>query len=129
MRAALIAILVSFLVSLVRKDTRMSLKSIIETLEEGARVALPVIAACASAGIIVGVVVQTGLGGRIAAGIIALGSGNLILTLFFTMIACLILGMGLPTTANYVVTATMAAPALILGLDVPILAAHMFVFY
>src|SRR5690606_17723978 len=88
MRAALIAILVSFLVSLVRKDTRMSLKSIIETLEEGARVALPVIAACASAGIIVGVVVQTGLGGRIADGIIALGSGNLILTLFFTMIAC-----------------------------------------
>ncbi len=129
MRAALLAILVSFLVSLVRKDTRMSLKSIIRTLEEGARVALPVIAACASAGIIVGVVVQTGLGGRIADGIIALGGGSLILTLFFTMIACLILGMGLPTTANYVVTATMAAPALILGLDVPVLAAHMFVFY
>lgn len=129
MRAALLAILVSFLVSLVRKDTRMSLKGIISALEEGARVALPVIAACASAGIIVGVVVQTGLGGRIADGIIALGSGSLLLTLFFTMIACLILGMGLPTTANYVVTATMAAPALILGLDVPVLAAHMFVFY
>ncbi|PWA11052.1 C4-dicarboxylate ABC transporter [Pueribacillus theae] len=129
MRAALIAILVSFLVSLVRKETRMSIKGIIHAFEEGARSALPVIAACAAAGIIVGVVVQTGLGGRIANGIIALGGGSLILTLVFTMIACLILGMGLPTTANYIVTATMAAPALILGLDVPVLAAHFFVFY
>jgi len=129
MRAALLAILVSFLVSLIRKDTRMSLWGMVKALEEGARVALPVIAACATAGIIVGVVVQTGLGGRIADGIIALGAGNLILTLFFTMIACLILGMGLPTTANYVVTATMAAPALVLGLGVDVLAAHMFVFY
>lgn len=129
MRAALWAILSAYLVSLIRKDTRMSFKSIVKALEEGARVALPVIAACASAGIIVGVVVQTGLGGRIADGIITLGAGNLILTLVFTMIASLILGMGLPTTANYVVTATLAAPALIIGLDVPVLAAHMFVFY
>lgn len=129
MRAALMAILVSFLVSLIRKDTRLSLWGLLKAFEEGARVALPVIAACATAGIIVGVVVQTGLGGRIANGIIALGGGNLVLTLIFTMIACLILGMGLPTTANYVVTATMAAPALILGLGVEVLAAHMFVFY
>ncbi|GIQ67346.1 C4-dicarboxylate ABC transporter [Xylanibacillus composti] len=129
MRAALLGIAVSFLVSLFRRDTRMSFKSVLGAMEQGARVALPVIAACACAGIIVGVVVQTGLGGRIADGIITLGGGQLFFTLFFTMIACLILGMGLPTTANYVVTATMAAPALILGLDVPILAAHMFVFY
>jgi TRAP transporter 4TM/12TM fusion protein len=129
MRAALVAISVAFLVSLIRKETRMTPWQIVKALEEGARVALPVIAACAAAGIIVGVVVQTGLGGRIADAIIALGGGSLILTLFFTMIACLILGMGLPTTANYVVTATMAAPALVLGLDVPVLAAHMFVFY
>lgn len=129
MRAALMAILVSFLVSLIRKDTRLSLWGLLKAFEEGARVALPVIAACATAGIIVGVVVQTGLGGRIANGIIALGGGNLVLTLIFTMIACLILGMGLPTTANYIVTATMAAPALILGLGVEVLAAHMFVFY
>lgn len=129
MRAALLGIAVSFLVSLFRRDTRMSFKSVLGAMEQGARAALPVIAACACAGIIVGVVVQTGLGGRIADGIITLGGGHLFLTLFFTMIACLILGMGLPTTANYVVTATMAAPALVLGLDVPILAAHMFVFY
>jgi len=128
MRAALYAIIVAFLVSLLRKETRMSLRGLIETFEQGARTALPVIAACATAGIIVGVVVQTGLGGRIADGIIALGAGSLFLTLFFTMIASLILGMGLPTTANYVVTATMAAPAL-LKLGVPVLSAHMFVFY
>lgn len=128
MRAALAAIIVAFLVSLLRKETRMSLQELIETFEQGARTALPVIAACASAGIVVGVVVQTGLGGRIADGIIELGAGSLFLTLFFTMIACLILGMGLPTTANYVVTATMAAPAL-LKLGVPMLSAHMFVFY
>lgn len=129
MRAALIAILVSYVVSLVRKENRMSFGGIFRAFEEGARTALPVIAACAAAGVIVGVVVQTGLGGRIANGIITLGGGSLILTLVFTMIACLILGMGLPTTANYIVTATMAAPALILGLDVPVLAAHFFVFY
>lgn len=129
MRAALMAILVAFLVSLIRKETRMTLRKLINVLEEGARTALPVIAACASAGIIVGVVVQTGLGGRIADGIITLGAGSLLLTLFFTMIACLILGMGLPTTANYVVTASLAAPALVLGFDIPVLAAHMFVFY
>ncbi len=129
MRAALTAILVSFLVSLVRKETRMSIRDVFKAFEEGARTALPVIAACAAAGIIVGVVVQTGLGHRIADGIIALGGGSLLMTLLFTMIACLILGMGLPTTANYIVTATMAAPALVLGLDVPVLAAHFFVFY
>lgn len=129
MRAALLGIVVSFIVSLFRKDTRMNFFSVMDALEQGARTALPVIAACACAGIIVGVVVQTGLGARIADGIIALGGGFVIPTLFFTMIACLILGMGLPTTANYVVTATMAAPALVLGLDLPVLAAHMFVFY
>lgn len=129
MRAALLGIVVSYIVSLFREDTRMSFREILNAFEQGARVALPVISACASAGIIVGVVVQTGLGARIAGGIIVLGSGNLLLTLFFTMIACLILGMGLPTTANYVVTATIAAPALVLGLGLPVLSAHMFVFY
>lgn len=128
MRAALIGILVAFLVSFINKATRMSIRDIINALEEGARGALPVIAACASAGIIVGVVVLTGLGSKIGGGIITLSGGVLILTLFYTMIACLVLGMGLPTTANYVITATIAAPALI-ALDVPVIAVHFFVFY
>jgi len=128
-RAALFGILSAYLVSLVRKDSRMNVRQIVNILEQGARVALPVIAAVATAGIIAGVVSITGLGAKFASGIIALSSGHLILALFFTMIACIILGMGLPTTANYVVTATIAAPALINDFMVAPIAAHMFVFY
>ncbi|MET3655724.1 TRAP transporter permease [Sporosarcina psychrophila] len=128
-RAALFGILSAYLVSLVRKDSRMNVRQIVNVLEQGARVALPVIAAVATAGIIAGVVSITGLGAKFASGIIALSSGHLILALIFTMIACIILGMGLPTTANYVVTATIAAPALINDFMVAPLAAHMFVFY
>ncbi|MGF7185902.1 TRAP transporter 4TM/12TM fusion protein [Desulfitispora alkaliphila] len=128
MRAAMWGILATFVVSFFKKESRMNLREMLKTLEDGARTALPVIAACATAGIIVGVVTLTGLGMKVAGGIIGLAGGNLILTLFFTMIACIVLGMGLPTTANYVVTATMAAPAL-LELGVPVIAAHLFVFY
>src|SRR5690625_2366643 len=128
-RSAIYGILSAYLVSLVRKESRLSLRKILMVLEQGARVALPVIAAVATAGIIAGVVSITGLGAKFASGIIALSAGHLILALFFTMIACLILGMGLPTTANYVVTATIAAPALINGFDIAPIAVHMFVFY
>src|SRR5699024_3771271 len=128
-RAALMGIAAAFLVSLVRKETRMSLRETINVLEQGARVARPVIAAVATAGIIAGVVSITGLGAKFATGIIALSSGILPLALFFTMIACIVLGMGLPTTANYVVTATVAAPALINELGLEPIAVHMFVFY
>lgn len=128
-RAAIYGILTAFLISLIRKETRMSFRKIIYVLEQGARVALPVIAAVATAGIIAGVVSITGLGPKFASGIIALSAGYKFLALFFTMIACLILGMGLPTTANYVVTATIAAPALINGFDIAPIAVHMFVFY
>ncbi|HLS61169.1 MAG TPA: TRAP transporter permease [Virgibacillus sp.] len=128
-RAAIYGIVAAFAVSLVRKETRMSFRKTIDVFEQGTRVALPVIAAVATAGIIAGVVSITGLGAKFASGIIALSGGHLILALIFTMIACIVLGMGLPTTANYVVTATIAAPALINGFDVPPLAAHMFVFY
>ncbi|MER2260832.1 MAG: TRAP transporter permease [Psychrobacillus sp.] len=128
-RAALFGIVAAFLVSLIRKETRMSFKKTINVLEQGTRVALPVIAAVATAGIIAGIVSMTGLGSKFAAGVIALSNGYLILALIFTMIACIILGMGLPTTANYVVTATIAAPVLINEFGVAPIAAHMFVFY
>ncbi|RST71518.1 TRAP transporter permease [Siminovitchia acidinfaciens] len=128
-RAALLGIIAVFIVSMIRKDTRLSIRKIFEVLEQGARVALPVIAAVATAGIIAGVVSMTGLGAKFASGIIALSSGYLILALFFTMVACIILGMGLPTTANYVVTATVAAPALINEFGLAPIAVHMFVFY
>ncbi|AHY47802.1 TRAP transporter, 4TM/12TM fusion protein [Rubrobacter radiotolerans] len=126
--SALYGIATAFLVSFLRSDTRMSLPEMGRLLENGARAALPVIAACATAGIIAGIVTKTGLGGVLAGGILDLALGNFFLLMFFTMIACLVLGMGLPTTANYVVTATVAAPILV-QFDVPLIAAHFFVFY
>ncbi|TLS36730.1 TRAP transporter permease [Pseudalkalibacillus caeni] len=127
-RAALYAILTTILVGAVRKETRMGVRDIIDALANGARTALGVAAATAAAGMIVGVVTLTGLGLKFANGLVDMSGGILLLTLFFTMIASLILGMGSPTTANYVITSTIAAPALIL-LEVPELSAHMFVFY
>ena len=137
-RAALLGIVSVILVGAVRKETRMSIKDIFIALENGARIALGVAAATATAGIIVGVVTLTGLGLKFANGLIDLAGGNIILTLVFTMIASIILGMGSPTTANYIITSTMAAPAIILllsggvvdNITVPIvLSAHMFAFY
>ncbi len=126
--SALYGIATAFLISLIRRSTRMSPYELGRLLENGARAALPVIAACATAGIIAGIVTKTGLGGKLAGGILDLALGNFFLVMFFTMIACIILGMGLPTTANYVVTATVAAPILV-QFDVPLIAAHFFVFY
>jgi len=128
MRAALWSILITILVSLFRKDTRIGFKDAIDALVDGARTALSVAAATAAAGIIVGVVTKTGLGLKLANGLLDLAGGVLIPTLMLTMVAALILGMGSPTTANYVITSTIAAPAIIL-LGVPDLSAHLFVFY
>ena len=128
MRAALFAIISAIAVSFIRRDTRMSIKEIISGLDEGARSALPVVLACASAGIIVGIVTLTGLGVKFSTGILLLSGGNIYLAMVFTMIASIILGMGMPTTANYIVQATIAAPVLV-GLGVPVIAAHLFVFY
>ncbi|MFP7493237.1 TRAP transporter permease [Terribacillus saccharophilus] len=100
----------------------------IEAMVDGARSALSVIAATAAAGIIVAVVTKTGLGLSLANSLVGLANEQLFWTLFFTMIASLILGMGAPTTANYIITSTIAAPAIIL-LGVSDLQAHMFVFY
>ncbi|WP_425061348.1 TRAP transporter permease [Sporomusa carbonis] len=127
-RAALVGLAFSVAAGMIKKETRMSLADIINALEAGARSALGVAIACATAGIIVGVVTLTGVGLKMANGLVDLAGGNLLLTLMFTMVASLILGMGAPTTANYVITSTIAAPALVL-LGVPVLAAHMFVFY
>lgn len=137
-RSALLGIVSVVAVAAFRKETRMSVKDIFYALESGARTALGVAAATACAGIIVGVVTLTGLGLKFANGLIDLSGGNLLLTLVFTMIASLILGMGSPTTANYIITSTMAAPAIILLLSDPgaseipttvVLSAHMFAFY
>lgn len=128
LRAAFLGILVSFALSFLKEDTRMNLQDLLDTLREGAISALGVAAACAAVGFIVGVTTLTGLGLKFTSLTVALAQGNLFLALFFTMVACTILGTGLPTTATYIVLATMAAPALT-QLGVPILAAHLFVLY
>ncbi|WP_051275793.1 TRAP transporter permease [Desulfovirgula thermocuniculi] len=128
MKAALYAIVLAVVASLLRKSTRIGLVEVVRALEQGARSALGVIAATACAGIIVGVVTQTGVGLKLGSALVDLAGGKLFLTLFFTMITSLILGMGVPTTANYVITSTICAPALLM-MGVPPLAAHMFAFY
>lgn len=127
-KAALIAMALALLITAFSARTRLSVKDLIEILESAARGALSVAAATAAAGMIVGTITLTGLGLKMGNGLVALAGGNLYLTMFLTMIASLILGMGTPTTANYIITSTIAAPALI-KLGVPMLAAHMFVFY
>ncbi len=139
MKAALLGIVLTIIVSSFDKSTRLGFKDMIEALVDGARTALGVAAATACAGIIVGVVVKTGLGLSLATGLISAAGGNIFLTLFFTMLAAIVLGMGSPTTANYVITSTIAAPAIITllmldtpGATVPIVvavSAHLFVFY
>jgi TRAP transporter 4TM/12TM fusion protein len=128
MHAALYSILIAIAAGFFNKDTRMGPKAIILALVDGARSALSVAAATAAAGIIVGIVTKTGLGLTLANGLIDLAGGAILPTLFLTMIAALILGMGSPTTANYVITSTIAAPAIIF-LGYPDLSAHLFVFY
>lgn len=140
MQAALYGIVLTIVVSAFNKETRLNFKDMVHALVDGARTALAVAAATAAAGIIVGVVVKTGLGLGLANGLVSASGGNILLTLFFTMLAAIVLGMGSPTTANYVITSTIAAPAIItlLMLDYPAgaatpvvvaLSAHLFVFY
>ena len=128
MRAALFAIVLSIAASFLRQSTRMKASEIVNGLVAGAKGVLGVLVACAAAGIIIGVVTKTGVGLKLASALLDLAGGEMLLTMFFTMITALILGMGVPTTANYVITSTIAAPAL-LQMNVPAIAAHMFVFY
>lgn len=128
MKAALAGIFISIGSAMLRASTRMNFYDIVDGLIKGARGALGVIIACASAGMIIGIVTKTGVGLKLASALVTVAAGNFMLLLLCTMLTSLILGMGVPTTANYVITSTIAAPALI-QLGVPILAAHMFVFY
>lgn len=128
MRAALAAIALSIICACLRKSTRIGFKDIIQGLIDGSKGVLGVLIACATAGIIIGVVTKTGVGLKVATALLDLSGGQLLPAMFFTMVTSLILGMGVPTTANYVITSTIAAPALV-QMDVPVLAAHMFAFY
>lgn len=88
----------------------------------------PVASACALVGVIIGVINLTGVAAEIGGHVIAIGRDNLLLALFLTMLTCLVLGMGIPTIPNYIITSSLAAPVL-LELGVPLIVSHMFVFY
>ncbi len=126
--AAVYTIILTVVVAGLRKSTRMGVKDVLDALADGAKQSLSVMAACAVVGIIIGVVSLTSLGSVMTSSIMSIGAGSLFLTLFFTMLASMILGMGLPSIPAYIITATMAAPALA-NFDIPVLVAHMFVFY
>ena len=126
--AAIVATAAAILVSMFNKETRMNLTKFFDALENGARSTLTVGIACAVAGTIACVITTTGIGAKLISAIVGLSGGHMMIAMFLTMLTCIILGMGVPTTANYVIMATTCAPILIkMGMDV--LAAHMFVFY
>lgn len=127
-RAALWGILTAIIAPYLRKSTRVPAAEIASALIVGARNILGVSCACSTVGVIVGVVTMTGIGLKLGEGLTALTSGMVIPTLFFTMITSLVLGIGVPTTANYLITATIAAP-IVVRLGIPVLAAHLFSFY
>lgn len=128
LRAGFLGTISVIAVSSLKKNTRMGLGDILKALEEGARGGLGVALACALVGFVVGTSSLTSLGLTISNNIIEISGGSLMLTLIMAMVACLVLGMGLPTTANYIVCSTIIAPALI-GMKVLPLSAHLFVFY
>lgn len=128
-RAAVFATLTAIVVSMFRKETRMTLSTFVDALESGARSTLSVSVACAIAGIIAGVVTMTGLGQILISAIVSIAGNVTIVALVLTMITCIVLGMGVPTTANYIIMATTCAPILVSGMGIEPIAAHMFVFY
>lgn len=126
--SAVCTIIVTVVVSQISASTRMGVKDFIEALADGAKQTVSVAVACACVGIIIGVSSKTGFGLTLANTIISLGSQSILFTLIFTMITCMILGMGLPSIPAYIITASIAAPALS-KLGIAPAAAHMFSFY
>ncbi|MBE6590956.1 MAG: TRAP transporter fused permease subunit [Ruminococcaceae bacterium] len=126
--AAAIAIIVAIVVSLFNKENRITPKRIWEALAAGGQGMITVAVACGVAGIIAGTITMTGLANMMINGIVALAGDQVIIALFLTMLCCIVLGMGVPTTANYCIMAATCAPILI-RMGVPALCAHFFVFY
>ena len=126
--AGIVAIINSIVDIVLKRERSFTFNDLIDVFVNGARNIISVAVACAMAGIIIGVITLTGLGLKIGAGLISISGGISILLLMLTMISSIILGMGVPTTANYLITSTIAAGAII-GLGFEPLAAHMFVFY
>lgn len=128
MGVLLAALAVLGALALASRGGRQTLILVRDSLADGARTALPVGVACALVGVIIGVMTLTGAANTFGQFIVGVGESSLFLSLVLTMITCLILGMGIPTIPNYIITSSIAGPAL-LALGVPLIVSHMFVFY
>ena len=128
-KSAIYATIACIVVSLINKDDRMTPSKFVDALESGGKNTLSIGIACGVAGIISVCITMTGLGGKLITYIVKLANGQLIIALLLTMLCCIVLGMGVPTTANYIIMASTCAPILINGMGMHILAANMFVFY
>ncbi|QLF69620.1 TRAP transporter permease [Peteryoungia desertarenae] len=127
-KSVLIAIVVLIAWNFFVKGGREALKLSVDSLADGAKTALPVGVACAIVGIIVGTMTLTGAANTFGQFVVAVGQHSLFLSLVLTMLTCIVLGMGIPTIPNYIITSSIAGPAL-LELGVPLIVSHMFVFY
>ena len=128
-KSAIYGTIVAIAVGIINKDDRMTPSKFVNGLENGGKNCLSIGIACGIAGIISVCITMTGLGGKLITYVVKLSNGHLFIALFLTMICCIILGMGVPTTANYIIMASTCAPILINGMGMHILAANMFVFY
>ena len=126
--AAAIAIVVAIAVSMFDKNTRLTPRRLLEALAAGGQGMITVAVACGVAGIVAGIISSTGLAYKLFNGIVTLAGNQVIIALFLTMLCCIVLGMGVPTTANYCIMAATCAPILV-QMGVPMIAAHFFVFY
>lgn len=122
---SIVALVVSYLPF---KEKRVGFKKILKAMALASKIMIPITTSCAGCGLIVGIMSLTGFGERLAYGILTVANGNLLIGLLFTALMCVILGMGLPTLAAYIVLAALGVPALV-QLGAPLVAAHLFVFY
>jgi TRAP transporter 4TM/12TM fusion protein len=128
--SASVAIVVTILVGLINKDDRITYTKFIDSLEAGAKGTITVAVACAMAGIVAGCITSTGLASKLISTIVAVSGGHAMIALVLTMICCIVLGMGVPTTATYCIMAATCAPILVSPeIGIPTMAAHFFVFY
>ena len=127
---AAVAIVITILVGIVNKEDRITPAKIFDALEAGGKGTITVAVACAMAGIVAGCITSTGLASKLITAIVKISGGQAIIALFLTMLCCIVLGMGVPTTANYCIMASTCAPILMSpAIGIPKVAAHFFVFY
>ncbi|RKL68086.1 C4-dicarboxylate ABC transporter permease [Salipaludibacillus neizhouensis] len=127
-RSAFFSIILAFIIGFIKDRKNMKLPNIISALRDAATGIMPIAAACLLAGVIMGVIQLTGLGIKISGILEAVAGGNLLYALVLTMLTSIILGMGLPTSAAYLILAVLVAPALV-NMGIPLIAAHLFILY